>query len=235
MLRRSDRRRGVVLVLALIMLFLLSIFGLAFQRLTTGLRRSTRICWQRFYATTSLENAIGEARSLFLRRANEAPATLDHAGVRKTSFKATRRDEVTARNRAEFRRFMRRNRRSFGQNGELVEDEEFFEPASGRDSAPPDEWYLRFRTQPENFDVEVPAEVSARLSSLFSDSVHFAPVHAVILSREPDGTGTLAFRATVASQGAADFTRSMEKRYRYRLEEQRPPEVTPTGEPIMGG
>lgn len=235
MVRRGRERRGVVLVLALIMLFLLSIFGLAFQRLTTSLRRSTRISWQRFYATTSLENAIGEARSIFLRRTNEAPVTGADAEVRKASFKATRRDEVTARNRAEFRRFMRRNRRSFGQSGELVEDEEFFEPASSLDSAPPDEWYVRFREEPERFDVEVPAEVSARLSRLFSNSVHFAPVHAVVLSREADGTGTLAFRATVASRGAADFARSMEKRYRYRLEEQRPPKFTPTGEPIMGG
>jgi len=238
---RNDRgRRGMALVLVMGVLTVLAVLGLAFTKVTHGLRRGSQFSYHRLQATAGLNNAILEARSAFMGKVNEAP--VDVAGtrtaVRARTFKQQRREEVTARNREAFRRFMQRNRRAAGRRGDLVDDdadmqdddERYFDRPEEDVTIPAHEWYDAFRERPDTFDAVVHAPFAERLMSRSCEAIEFRPVHVTVLSREPGqeegaalpcpvvAQGTLAFTTELFVGGRYDrFRRTMEQRFRYRL------------------
>ena len=230
------RQRGTVMVLTLVIFLILSILGLAYHRVTQGVRRDAQRTYYRLHATTALENALLEGKAIFLAKANKA--SIDYrkpppGAKKRKKLSKNRRHRATGGNDAAFEAFMKRHGGKVSSQA-VVENSSTTEGDSmGFVSGGADPWYDAFRSSTNHFKESCPVPYARQLMGRTGAGIEFEKfIVRVISVEEPSAKenrfllkkGVLAISATLkVSDPKISLRRSLEKRYRFSLRKMRAP------------
>ena len=224
------------MVLTLVIFFILSILGLAYHRVTQGVRRDAQRTYYRLHATTALENALLEGKAIFLAKANKAGIDYKKpppgAKKRLKMFKQRRRS-ATKGNDAAFEAFMKRHGGKVSSQAVVARSSIDEKDTVGFISGGADPWYDAFRNSTNHFNEKCAAPYSRQLMGRTGAGIQFGDLRVKVISVEAPSPkesrftlkkGVLAISAslTVADKKLS-LKRSLEKRYRFTLRKRKAP------------
>jgi len=235
---RTAARRGTILVLTLIVFVVLLIMGLAYHRVTQGVRRSAVRTYYRLHATTALENALLEGANLFVARVNQAGIEYrrpEAAAAERQRQAEARRRAAAGGNDSAFAAFLGRHGGQVSARVAVAGEQDDGDVVAGG----ADPWYEAFRSRTASFKEACPVPYARQLMGRAHDGMSFDELRIRVVEVE-DGDpkerfvlrrGLVSLSATgrVAGDRMA-LTRSMERRYRFVLQKVRAPSWVGGGE-----
>ena len=235
-LSSAATNRGTVMVLTLVVFLILSILGLAYHRVTQGVRRDAQRTYYRLHATTALENALLEGKAIFLAKANKASVDYKKpppGSKKKKKMSNRRRHSATNGNDAAFEAFMKRHGGKVSSQAVVERSSTNEEDSMGFVSGGADPWYDAFRSSTNHFKESCPVPYARQLMGRTGAGIEFEKFTVRVISVEDPSPkesrfllkkGVLAISATLkVSDPKISLKRSLEKRYRFSLRKMKAP------------